>query len=364
MTPDLETGTASIMPEVSAMDDDILRQTISFNMERARYLGHDLAGLAPSAPGEYAKGHWRSRIVTGTSGNQRLYIRGEKIDLDEVFLVFVGPHLLHISKPIKKEICRINFTDAIAPDNRITVVGRSGILMCESGGDFWTHDAVIDNTHRITDLATAIMNGKFVTKKGGVLAPKYQLHSTKIKLVNLYSAANACLEQKFGYRLHASHGTLLGLVREGDLIEHDDDFDCAYVSRHETCAEVSQERFGIIDHLISCGFRCRLGVSGHIKIKQNGVEIDLMPAWFDGESYNVSGFTSIPLDKGAMYPLDHHQFHGAAVCIPARPEEFLRLNYGPGWRVPDPFYRSVPPAKAKIHRSRFKADQLARPDLL
>lgn len=364
MNPGLKTGNHSAIPVVGAMDDAALHQTIATNTGRAQYLGIDPNDAALSRPGHYASGQWRCRFAPRSSGGLRLYILGEGIDPDEIFMVFVDDLLLHISKPLGKEILRINFGEALAPEHRLTVVGRSGVLAHKECGDFWFPDPAAKGVETVTDLHAAISAGKYVTKKGSVLTPKYRMQTTKSRLAALYASVNAYLEKKFGYQIHASHGTLLGLVREGDLIEHDDDFDCAYISDLETCAEVSQERFRIIDHLIASGFRCKLGVTGHIKVKAKGIEIDLMPAWFDAETYNVSGFTTIPLGREAMLPLNPFDFHGAEILIPAVPVEFLAGNYGAGWRVPDPFYKSVPSAKAMKHRKQFKADQQARPELL
>lgn len=218
---------------------------------------------------------------------------------------------------------------------------------------------MIEEGHKASDLYASAAAGKFITKKGYISFPKLQ-QSAKIKLAELYTSVNACLEAAFGYKLHASHGTLLGLVREGDLIANDDDFDCAYVSKFATCAEVSQERFAIADHLRASGFDTSFGVTGHIKIKTGNTHIDLMPAWFDSKTYNVSSFSAIPMDPKAMFPLQPFEFCGAKIFIPAKPEEFLRLNYGEGWRVPDPFYRSTLSRKCLAHRRQFRSDQAVR----
>jgi|GEM_PF-5195575 len=364
MNPEVETADRSVMPMVAAKDDVALHQTIAVNIGRAQYLGINPKDTALTRPGHYAEGRWRCRFSSRSTGGLRLYILGERIDPDEIFMVFVEDLLLHISKPLGNEILRINVGQARTPYHRLTVIGRSGILAHKKTGDFWLPDLPTEGVKPVTNLHAAISAGKFLTKKGSILTPKYRLQTTKDNLATLYASVNACLEQKFGYCIHASHGTLLGLVREGDLIEHDDDFDCAYVSAFETCEEVSQERFEIIDHLIASGFRCKLGTTGHIKVRAKGIEIDLMPAWFDDETYNVSGFTAIPLAKEALLPFKLFNFHGTGICIPADPGAFLRLNYGVNWQVPDPFYKSVPSAKAMIHRKRLKDDQQARPDLL
>ena len=95
-----------------------------------------------------------------------------------------------------------------------------------------------------------------------------------------------------------------------------------------------------------------------------GVEIDLMPSWFEDGFYCVAGHTVIPMARTDLLPLGQIDFHGVALHVPASPEVLLGLIYGPSWRIPDPFYRLPPDKRALRHRRRFRADQKSRHDLL
>ena len=53
---------------------------------------------------------------------------------------------------------------------------------------------------------------------------------------------------EFGLQLYLTWGTLLGAIREGDLIGHDFDIDVAYVSRARSKAGVLRERERIESH--------------------------------------------------------------------------------------------------------------------
>lgn len=138
-------------------------------------------------------------------------------------------------------------------------------------------------------------------------------------------------------------GTLLGLVRGGGLLAHDDDVDLAVVLGSSAVTDVAAEwvdlkaRLGA-DGLLDPAFdndgkhHCRVRVHG-------GVDIDLFPAWLDGDRVFVWPHTHGDLDRNDLLPLAHREVGGATVTTPRDAERMLALNYGPDWRVPDPTFR-------------------------
>lgn len=139
-------------------------------------------------------------------------------------------------------------------------------------------------------------------------------------------------------------GTLLGLVRDGTLVPHDDDVDLAVLLESSDVADVAEEWLG---------FKALLGERGlldpdfdnlgkhHCKVfVHGGVGVDLFPAWLDeaGRLF-VWPHTHGELTRDDLLPLEVREVGGATVALPRRPEPMLELNYGPGWRTPDPTYR-------------------------
>ena len=369
MDPGLSAGVSSMLPSLAAIDDPALDAAIARNRARALHLGVDPDTAAPRAAGRHADAHWHGTARALPSGEVRLLVRATGLVPGTVCLIFVDEMLVHAANLSGTEIFRLKVGPGqrLVPDSRVVIVTAAGILPHSTGGDTGALDALCPERGceaRPFSLSAAARAGKFLTKKGRMGRARYRKPATRRKLAQLYAQLDQCLQQGFGYGVLVSHGTLLGLIREGDLIAHDDDFDCAYVSRHGTCAEVSHERFAIADHLIAAGFDCRLGATGHVKLRGAGVEIDLMPAWFEAGRYCVAGHTAVPMAPADLLPPGQVDFHGVALRIPARPEVFLRLAYGPGWRIPDPLYKSAPGRIARRHRRRFRADQKARPDLL
>ena len=84
------------------------------------------------------------------------------------------------------------------------------------------------------------------------------------------------LNQGFGVNAFISSGTLLGIVRDGALIGHDDDVDICYVSNGQSEAEVLEEREQLVEYLRSKG--CRVAPSGiahYWCTTPNGVNLDI-----------------------------------------------------------------------------------------
>src|SRR4051794_30138768 len=72
--------------------------------------------------------------------------------------------------------------------------------------------------------------------------------------------------REFGVEPFVCYGTLLGLVRDGRLIAHDDDADLAYLSAHEHPADVVRESYAIERHLRQKGLPVFRHSAGHIQL--------------------------------------------------------------------------------------------------
>lgn len=148
-----------------------------------------------------------------------------------------------------------------------------------------------------------------------------------------------------GHRAFLNSGTLLGFVREGDLIGHDDDIDLGLVLTAGTTSDAAVEWVRVID---------RLGRSGllhpgweeqtiyHAKMMVPGREpagcprVDLFPAWVVDDSVYVWPHTFGTVAADSLLPLGQQSAHGVDLPVPHRPMDLLASNYGPGWRHPDP----------------------------
>jgi hypothetical protein len=70
--------------------------------------------------------------------------------------------------------------------------------------------------------------------------------------------------------------------------------------------------------------------------------VDVQFIWFqDGHAW-LHNQARLPLKRDDFLPPRPATLRGVKVWLPADPEAFLRANYGPQWRVPDPGFRYYP----------------------
>ncbi|MEH6647269.1 LicD family protein [Sulfitobacter sp.] len=149
-------------------------------------------------------------------------------------------------------------------------------------------------------------------------------------------AALAAVAEVFGPAFLNS-GTLLGAVREGRFIDHDDDVDIAVLMPATSAEDAAQQWAAGIATLIARGVvekRARRNL-GMFKLNStSGVNIDVFPAWIVDDRLYLYPHTSGELSRDDLLPLAACKTTG--LPIPRNAEGMLVVNYGPGWRKPDP----------------------------
>ena len=144
-------------------------------------------------------------------------------------------------------------------------------------------------------------------------------------------------------------GTLLGAVRDRELIGHDNDVDLAYLSRFTHPVDITREAYRVERRLRADGWTIRRGsavrINVHVKMPNGRMRfVDVFTfGWVDGVLYMPSD-VAVPARPETMLPLGTVELAGRRVPAPADPETLLELVYGPGWRVPDPAFRYETPA--------------------
>ena len=155
----------------------------------------------------------------------------------------------------------------------------------------------------------------------------------------------------FGLTPWVMGGTLLGPVRSGALLPHDDDADLGYVSAHENPADVALESFALQRFLTD---------AGHTVIRYSATQIQILFPDADGSAFHVDVFGGFyrgemfmqPFHVRAEIPRDTFEnlteigIDGWSFPAPNPPERWLEANYGPSWRIPDAGHRFVTPSSA------------------
>jgi hypothetical protein len=140
-----------------------------------------------------------------------------------------------------------------------------------------------------------------------------------------------------------AYGTLLGAVREGDFLAHDDDVDMLTPIR-ATSLEAGRAMLGDLHERIAAQgwsvHRPGGGMNFHVRDPETGLHIDVFPMIVgrDKTSLHMEKMVIRPIDTTLLLPSAEQTFKGAAVRVPADPEGFLEERYGATWRTPDPFH--------------------------
>jgi hypothetical protein len=176
-------------------------------------------------------------------------------------------------------------------------------------------------------------------------------------------SSSIALLTDMGLTSFVNSGTLLGLVREGALIKHDDDADLGVILPGDTIKEVIEALVDLARKLVAAKLMNRAQVERGCKhLCLNGaLYTDLFPCFvLGGEFFAYPHGTLAPTD---MLPLGTRLIEGHSVPVPAQAETFLELCYGPDWQTPDSVYEYPWARSAEIFKD-FNAEFSRQFDLI
>jgi SAM-dependent methyltransferase len=184
-----------------------------------------------------------------------------------------------------------------------------------------------------------------VIDPGGRLVTTFD-SSDPEQLRPLVDAIELVLAKLTGFGLDAfpAYGTLLGAVRDGKLIGHDNDADVAYLSRHTHPVDVIRESFRIQRLLHRDGLEISRYSGGAFKVTVRDNEgvprgLDVFAGFLYDGRLVLLGEIFAPFEESWLRPLGTVELEGRTLPAPADPDRLLAAKYGPSWRVPDPTFK-------------------------
>ncbi|MGI9823129.1 methyltransferase domain-containing protein [Agromyces sp. Marseille-Q5079] len=140
-------------------------------------------------------------------------------------------------------------------------------------------------------------------------------------------------------------GSLLGYMRTGGLMAHDDDIDLAFLSEHSDPSDIGLDSFRMQRALEAAGYTVVRHSLAHLEVDffdaQGHVEhyVDIFTGYFrDGLYCQPFALRGPEVVREDLVPVRRVEVDGVELPAPARPEAWLEYAYGPSWLVPDPSF--------------------------
>ncbi|MBH0008736.1 LicD family protein [Salinibacterium sp. SWN1162] len=159
---------------------------------------------------------------------------------------------------------------------------------------------------------------------------------------------------ELGYTAYITGGTLLGAVRDGDILPHDDDTDLGVLLDHSDPADISLASYRMQRELEELGYDVVRHSTAHLQLTyftENGSidhYVDIFTAFYRSadefcQPIHVRG--NLPIES--LLPLVPIEFAGISMPGPANPEAWLEICYGPAWSIPNPSFAFVTPMNTR-----------------
>ncbi|MEL7976917.1 polysaccharide pyruvyl transferase family protein [Isoptericola sp. F-RaC21] len=196
-------------------------------------------------------------------------------------------------------------------------------------------ESEVNRAGEVIGTPRAVLTRHGLTDVGG-------LRRRSDEYVALIGKAARVLEE-CGYSAMLAYGTLLGAVREGNFLAHDDDIDMLIPLDAATREQADEILARLHEELRAKGWRVsrpNTYTNFHLIDPDTRLHIDVFPLLVDGDStqLHMEKMQLRAIPTSVVLPPSTITFLGEEMLAPAQPEAFLAERYGEGWGTPDPFY--------------------------
>ena len=288
-----------------------------------------------------------------TADPDRLVITGARIPSGDALSVLLdGRRIWTVRAPEPGDDGALAVVWPPALSERFT--GRARLAVEHAGREVAAGTVAFDDHGSDFDLSEPGTGIPQVVNKWGRIARSFEGRDATLieQVLDEAERLIQVLHGTLGIELFVTGGTLLGPVRNGRIMAHDDDADLAYLSEHTNPSDVVLESFRIERTLTEQGYEVVRHSGGHLQLMFPGGTVtdrfylDIFTyfecdGWFYGTFHARERAESV-----TIHPLKPLPVNGRMLPGPAEPAQLLAAIYGRSWEVPDPTFTFITPPAA------------------
>lgn len=146
-----------------------------------------------------------------------------------------------------------------------------------------------------------------------------------------------------GEKIFLAYGSLLGAVRDGALLPHDDDFDVFLPIEAASIEEFRERKQLLYRELAQEGWLVRPVKNyhnGHVSLPEFSSHIDVFAVWIDGNRAwtHMEKMTWRSLPASWFAPGKRTNVNGISIRLLKESEQFLKERYGSTWNTPAKYF--------------------------